>query len=100
MLGLHCEPWPLPAGPDSMRFLVSPAFHDELKQLDNLTPDCFVRPGEYAHHLYVDGVKYIVVDALNECIEKARAASDAEALRHLELHHSHLESLGGLAAIE
>jgi Mg-chelatase subunit ChlI len=83
-----------------MRFLIAPTFNDELKQLDNPSPDCFVRPGEYAHHLYVEGVKYVVVDALTECLEKAKAAGDADALRHLELHQSHLEALGGKAAIE
>src|SRR5262245_52547013 len=83
-----------------MRFLIAPAFNDELKQANNLSQDCFVRPCEYAHHLYVEGVKYIVVDALYECIEKAKAANDVEALRHLELHQSHLDALGGAKAIE
>ncbi len=82
-----------------MRFLIGPSFHDELNQLTTASPDCYVRPGEYLHHLYVEGVKYVVIDALTECLEKARAAGDEDALRHLELHHSHLEALGGDAAI-
>jgi hypothetical protein len=83
-----------------MRFLIGSSFQEELNKLDNPTPDCFVRPGEYLHHLYVEGIKYVVVDSLAECLEKARAAGDTDALRHLELHQSHLEALGGQAAVE
>ena len=82
-----------------MRFLIGPNFHDELKQAHSPSPDCFVRSNEYLHHLYVDGVKYVVLDALTECLEKANIAGDQDALRHLELHQSHLEALGGEAAI-
>ncbi len=81
-----------------MRFLVAPVFYDEMKQRDDHTPDCFVRPGEYLHHLYVEGVKYVVSQALKECIAEARAKNDVEALHHLELHQSQLDSIGGEAA--
>lgn len=83
-----------------MRFLIATNFYEELQKLDCPSPDCYVRPGEYLHHMYVEGVKYTVADALADCIKKAKEADDAEALRHLELHQSQLESLGGQAAIE
>src|SRR5262245_5040157 len=83
-----------------MRFLIAPAFYDELHARTDHTPDCYVRPGEYLHHLYVDGVKYIVVRALTESLAKAREAGDAAALHHLELHQHHLDMLGGQAAID
>ena len=35
------------------------------------TPDCYVRPGQYLHHLYIDGVKYVVAPALAECLAEA-----------------------------
>jgi hypothetical protein len=83
-----------------MRFLIAPAFDRELAERGDHSPDCYVRPGEYLHHLYVDGVKYVVASAVERCLEQARAAGDADAVRHLELHWSQLESLGGKAAID
>ena len=38
-----------------MRFLIAPEFYEEMRQRSDHTPDCYVRPGEYLHHLYVDG---------------------------------------------
>ena len=35
------------------------------------TPDCYVRPGEYLHHLYIDGVKYVVAPAVLDCLAQA-----------------------------
>lgn len=57
------------------------------------SPDCYVRPGEYLHHFYIDGVKYVVVPAMLEALQHARDKDDVEAVRHLELHHSHYEML-------
>lgn len=78
-----------------MRFLIAPVFYEELKARTDHTPDCYVRPGEYLHHLYVEGVKYVVSRAMTECLAEARAKNDVEALRHLVLHQAQYESLGG-----
>jgi hypothetical protein len=51
-----------------MRFILSPEYHQQMRQITDHTPDCYVRPGEYLHHLYVDGVKYVIVPALLECV--------------------------------
>ncbi|MBX7105446.1 MAG: ATP-binding protein [Gemmataceae bacterium] len=83
-----------------MRFLIAPIFDEELQKRTDHTPDCYVRPGEYLHHLYVEGVKYVVADALKRCIAQAREANDADALLHLELHQGQLDSLGGQQAID
>ncbi len=48
--------------------------------------DCYVRPGEYLHHLYVDGVKYVIAPALLECLAEAERKQDRDALNHLQLH--------------
>lgn len=83
-----------------MRFLIAPLFDEELQRRSDHTPDCYVRPGEYLHHLYVEGVKYVVAQAMLRCLEQARAAGDIEAIQHLELHASQLDSLGGPAAMD
>jgi predicted ATPase with chaperone activity len=76
-----------------MRFIIAPEFYDQMKELEYHTPDCFVRPGEYLHHMYIDGVKYVVVAALEECLRQAEERNDAEAVRHLRLHKSHFDKL-------
>lgn len=76
-----------------MRFIIAEEFYEQLLQEEYHTPDCYVRPGEYLHHMYIDGVKYVVVPALLKCLEEAVAADDAEALRHLSLHRVHYEAL-------
>ena len=58
-----------------------------------LPPDCFVRPGEYLHHMYLEGIKYVVVPALVKCLEEAQAKQDGEAFNHLMLHKSQLDRL-------
>src|SRR3954469_22107531 len=82
-----------------MRFLLAPAFYEEMKARTDHTPDCFVRPGEYLHHIYVDGVKYAVAQAVAECLADARERGDGEAIRHLELHQVQFEEMGGERAL-
>jgi hypothetical protein len=65
----------------------------QLKALPHNTPDCYVRPGEYLHHMYIDGVKYLVAYALRECLIEARKGNDIDALRHLNLHKEQLDAL-------
>ena len=69
-----------------MRFIIANEFYEQMLQYPHHTPDCFVRPGEYLHHLYLDGVKYVVAQALQECIKEAQVRSDNEAIQHLSLH--------------
>jgi len=76
-----------------MRFIIAPEFYEQMQQQDYNSPDCFVRPGEYLHHLYIDGVKYVIVPALLDCLELARTKCDSEAIRHLELHKRHFDVL-------
>jgi hypothetical protein len=54
-----------------MRFILSPEYHQQMLAVNDHTLDCYVRPGEYLHHLYVDGVKYVIAPALEECLEQA-----------------------------
>jgi hypothetical protein len=76
-----------------MRFLITPEFHRQMLQRRDHTPDCYVRPGEYLHHLYIEGVKYVVAPALVECLREAQARNDADAARHLQLHAEQYEAL-------
>lgn len=76
-----------------MRFIIAPEFFDQMKEQEYHLPDCYVRPGEYLHHMYIEGVKYVVVPALEECLRQAEERNDAEALRHLRLHKGHYDKL-------
>jgi predicted ATPase with chaperone activity len=76
-----------------MRFIIAREFYDQMLEQDYHLPDCYVRPGEYLHHMYIEGVKYVVVPALEECLKQAEERNDAEALRHLSLHKSHYDKL-------
>src|SRR5262245_58435115 len=76
-----------------MRFLIAPEFYQEMVQRRDHTPDCYVRPGEYLHHLYVDAVKYAAAQAVRQCLEDAQARGDFEAVQHLQLHQAHYDQL-------
>jgi hypothetical protein len=76
-----------------MRFIIAPEFYDQMKEQDYHLPDCYVRPGEYLHHMYIEGVKYVVVPALEDCLRLAEERNDGEALRHLRLHKIHFDKL-------
>jgi hypothetical protein len=76
-----------------MRFLMDPQAYDAMRNRKDHTPDCYVRPGEYLHHMYVDGVKYEVARAIVECLKEAQAKGDAEAIQHLQLHKAQLDQM-------
>lgn len=76
-----------------MRVLAGPKYFDEMKKRRDPSPDCFVRPGEYQHHLYLNGVKYVVAQALEECMKLAQERADDEALLHLQLHQEQYDQL-------
>ncbi len=47
-----------------MRFIIANEFYQQMLATEYHTPDCYVRPGEYLHHMYIDGVKYAVAPAV------------------------------------
>ena len=76
-----------------MRFLLDARSYEDMKARSNHTRDCYVRPGEYLHHMYVDGIKYVVARALYDCLKEAQADQDADAVRHLMMHKQQLDDL-------
>ncbi|MCU0703847.1 MAG: ATP-binding protein [Fimbriiglobus sp.] len=76
-----------------MRVIIAPEFHQQMLSLPYHPADCCVRPGEYPHHMYIEGVKYVVAPAVIECLEQAEAKGDQEAVDHLRLHKVHYEML-------
>jgi hypothetical protein len=76
-----------------MRFIIAPEFYQQMLQLPYHTPDCYVRPGEYLHHMYIDGVKYTIAPAVLDCLAQAEKREDREALNHLRLHQMHYNAL-------
>ena len=76
-----------------MRVIIAPEFHEQMLAVPYHPADCYVRPGEYLHHMYIEGVKYIVAPAVLHCLAEAEAKKDQEAIAHLKLHKVHYESL-------
>jgi hypothetical protein len=76
-----------------MRYLLDQQSYQEMLSIAEHPRDCYVRGAEYLHHLYVDGVKFVVARALYECIKQATEAKDEEALLHLMFHKEDLERL-------
>ena len=76
-----------------MRFIIAPEFYQQMLQMPYHTPDCYVRPGEYLHHMYIDGVKYTIAPAVADCLAQAEQREDNEAINHLRLHQLHYEGL-------
>ncbi len=76
-----------------MRVIIAPEFYQQMLQLSHHPADCYVRPGEYLHHMYIDGVKYVVAPAVLDQLDVAHAKGDQEAIDHLKLHKVHYEML-------
>jgi hypothetical protein len=76
-----------------MRFLADHASYDQLLSRTDHTNDCYIRSGEYLHHMYIDGIKYVIARALYQCISEAKAKNDTEALAHLQIHEEDLRRL-------
>jgi hypothetical protein len=76
-----------------MRVLMDQQSHEEMLARSDHTNDCYVRPGQYLHHIYRNGIKYVVARALYTCINEAKQRGDAEALAHLSLHENELRGL-------
>ena len=54
-----------------MRVIIAPEFYQQMLQIPVHSSDCYVRPGEYLHHMYIDGVKYIIGPAVVDCLNQA-----------------------------
>src|SRR3954452_4133361 len=76
-----------------MRVLMDQQSFDELLANPHHTEDCYVRPGQYLHHMYRDGIKYIVARAFYAALAEAKQRDDPEALAHLNLHEAELRGL-------
>ena len=76
-----------------MRILIDQRSYDEMLSKPAHSRDCYVRGMEYLHHMYVDGVKYVVARAVYDCIKRAQDAGDDDALLHLLFHKDTLERL-------
>ncbi len=81
-----------------MRVIIAPEFYQQMLDTDSHSEDCYVRPGEYPHHMYVEGVKYIIGPAVLEGLARAEECGDHEAIRHLRLHKFHYDALRADAA--
>jgi hypothetical protein len=76
-----------------MRFIIANEFYQQMLATPGHTADCYVRPGEYLHHMYLDGVKYAIAPAVINCLAEAEQKGDKEAIAHLQLHKLHFEAL-------
>jgi hypothetical protein len=76
-----------------MRILIDQSSYDEMLSKTSHPRDCYVRGTEYLHHVYLDGVKYLVARAVYDCIKRAQEADDGEALLHLMFHKDELERM-------
>jgi len=76
-----------------VRFIIANEFYEQMLETPFHTPDCYVRPGEYLHHMYIDGVKYAIAPAVLECLALAHEKNDRDAVEHLQLHKLHYETL-------
>ena len=81
-----------------MRVIIAPEFYQQMLQTPLHSEDCYVRPGEYLHHMYIEGVKYIVGPAVLNALAQAEERGDKDAIRHLRLHKLHYDSLMADAA--
>lgn len=76
-----------------MRVLVDQKSYEELLSKTSHPRDCYVRTTEYPHHMYADGVKYLVARAVYDCLKKAQEAGDQEAILHLAMHKDEMDKL-------
>jgi hypothetical protein len=76
-----------------MRVLMDQQSFEEMVSRTDHSSDCYVRPGQYLHHIYRDGIKFVVARALYACLAEAKQREDQEALVHLALHEAELRDL-------
>ena len=61
-----------------MRILIDQRSYDEMLGKTSHPRDCYVRGTEYLHHVYLDGVKYLVARAVYDCIKRAQEAQEVD----------------------
>ena len=66
-----------------MRFIIADEFYQQMLEIPFHTEDCYVRPGEYLHHMYIDGVKYVVAQAVFAGLAEHQNNSASNSLRSL-----------------
>ncbi|GAC1539674.1 MAG: ATPase AAA [Herpetosiphon sp.] len=76
-----------------MRYLLDQKSYEEMVGRAVHPRDCYIRGTDYLHHIYIDGIKYVVCRALYSCVKEATAQHDAEALLHLQMHVVDLENI-------
>lgn len=76
-----------------MRFLIDEKSYQEMRSKSDHEEDCYVRPGEYLHHIYLDGIKFVVARAVLDGLKSASENNDQEAVLHLALHKKQLDAL-------
>src|SRR3712207_5297723 len=76
-----------------MRLLLDQRSFDEMLSKTSHPRDCYVRGTEYLHHMYADGVKYVVARAVYDCVKRAQEVGDDDALLHLMFHKEELERM-------
>ena len=69
-----------------MHVLMDQESYDALLARQDHPADCYVRPGEYLHHMYRNAVKYVVAPALYAALAEAQERNDREAIAHLRAH--------------
>ena len=74
-----------------MRILIDQSAYELMASKKSHPRDCYIRAQEYLHHVYIDGVKYLVARALYDCIKRAQEAEDGDALLHLNHHREELD---------
>src|SRR3712207_4504152 len=80
-----------------MRVLMDQESYDALLARQDHPADCYVRPGEYLHHMYRNAIKYVVAPALYAALAEAQQRNDHEAIAHLSMHASQLRELTSAA---
>jgi predicted ATPase with chaperone activity len=76
-----------------MRFLIDEKSYQEMVSRSDHPDDCYVRPGEYLHHMYLDGIRFVIARAVVEGLKAAEEKKDREATLHLALHKKQLDAL-------
>jgi len=82
-----------------MHVLMDQESYDALLARQDHPADCYVRPGEYLHHMYRNAVKYVVAPALFAALAEAQERNDREAIAHLSMHASQLRELTSAAEL-
>lgn len=76
-----------------MRVLVDQQSYEDMRAKPSHPRDCYVHRQEYLHHVYIDGVKYLVARAVYDGIKRAQEQDNPLALLHLQQHKEEIERM-------